>query len=329
MRALIRRTLEQDADIVVIGEAGDPLEARVAIKALEPDVITLDIEMPNMNGIEFLERLMRLHPIPVIMVSTLTQRGADATLAALERGAIDCVGKPIAGGGEGFAELCLKVKTAAGARVSAFAPPSTRASPVAYAGSDRMVIMGASTGGVEALLRIVSAFPANCPATLITQHMPANFTSSFAERLDRHSEARVSEARDGDELKSGHIYLAPGGATHLSIAPTARTCRLVAGDLVSGHRPSVDVLFQSAADVLGPRAVGVILTGMGRDGAEGLLALREAGGATIGQDEATSVVFGMPRVAAEMGAVERQLPLNRIAHAALEAAAAKLARGYA
>jgi len=329
MRALIRRTLEQDPQIVVVGEAGDPLEARAAIKALEPDVVTLDIEMPNMNGIEFLERLMRLRPIPVIMVSTLTQRGAEASLAALERGAIDCVGKPMGGSGEGFADLALKVRAAAGARVQPSAPPAAAALPARYGGSQKVVVIGASTGGVEALIRVISSFPDNCPATLITQHMPANFTPSFADRLDRHCAARVTEAVDGDELKSGHVYLAPGGFRHLTVAPTGRSCRLHDGDLVSGHRPSVDVLFRSAAAALGARAVGVILTGMGRDGAEGLLAMRKAGAATIGQDEATSVVFGMPRVADELGAVQRQLPLHRIAAAALDAAANQPVRGFA
>ncbi|MGV9005202.1 MAG: protein-glutamate methylesterase/protein-glutamine glutaminase [Brevundimonas sp.] len=328
MRALIRRTLEQDPQIIVVGEAGDPIEARAAIKALAPDVVTLDVEMPNMNGIEFLERLMRLHPIPVIMVSTLTQRGAEASLAALERGAIDCVGKPMGGSGEGFAELALKVKTAAGARVQPSVPTASLPPPARYGGSNKVIVIGASTGGVEALIRTVSSFPENCPATLITQHMPANFTSSFAERLDRHCAARVTEAVDGDDLRSGHVYLAPGGLTHLSVAPSGRCCRLQAGDLVSGHRPSVDVLFHSAAVALGPRAVGVILTGMGRDGAEGLLAMRTAGAVTIGQDEASCVVFGMPRVADELGAVQRQLPLDRIAGAALDAAAGQPVRGF-
>ncbi|NBB51362.1 chemotaxis-specific protein-glutamate methyltransferase CheB [Rhizobium sp. CRIBSB] len=329
MRALIRRTLEQDPQIQVVGEAGDPIEARAAIKALEPDVITLDIEMPNMNGIEFLERLMRLRPLPVIMVSTLTQRGAEASLAALECGAIDCVGKPMGGSGEGFADLALKVKAAAGARVKPSAPVDATPAPARYAGSQKVIAIGASTGGVEALIRIISSFPENCPATLITQHMPANFTTSFAERLDRHCAAHVKEVEDGDELKAGHVYLAPGGLTHLKVSANGRTCRLHAGDLVSGHRPSVDVLFQSVASALGARAVGVILTGMGRDGAEGLLAMRKAGAVTLGQDESTSVVYGMPRVADEMGAVQRQLPLNRIAYAALDAAADQPVRGFA
>jgi two-component system chemotaxis response regulator CheB len=330
MRALIRRTLSADPAIQVVGEAGDPLEARTAIKALEPDVVTLDIEMPNMNGIEFLERLMRLKPLPVIMVSTLTQRGAEATLAALERGAIDCVGKPVAGGGEGFAELAEKVKAAAGARVfastAALAPRASTGAP--YSGASRVVCIGASTGGVEALIRTIGQFPANCPPTLITQHMPANFTASFAARLDRHCDATVTEAVDAAELKSGHVYLAPGGTAHLSLTPSGRHCRVQHGEPVSGHRPSVDVLFRSAAAALGGRAVGVILTGMGRDGAAGLLAMRQAGAATLGQDEATCVVYGMPRAAAEIGAVERQLPLDRIAQAALDAASATLFQGH-
>ncbi len=329
IRALLHATLGEDPEIEVVGEAGDPIEAREAIKTLNPDVLTLDVEMPNMNGLEFLERLMRLRPMPVVMVSTLTHQGADAALEALELGAVDCIGKPGSSGVGGFSELAAKVKIAAGARIQPRAPAAPAAPPSAYAPSDRIVALGASTGGVEALLRVVSTFPANCPPTVITQHMPASFTANFAARLDRHCAARVTLATDGAELRQGQIYLAPGGQ-HLRVGGRGPLrCKLDSSDPVNGHRPSVDVLFQSVADAVGPRAVGVILTGMGRDGAAGLLAMRRAGAATLGQDEATSVVFGMPKAAADIGAVERQLPLYRLAQAALDAAAANLQSGAA
>jgi two-component system chemotaxis response regulator CheB len=316
MRSLISAVLRRDPEISVVGQAGDPLEAREAIKQLNPDVITLDVEMPNMNGLAFLEKIMRLRPMPVVMVSTLTQVGADVSLAALELGAIDCVGKPSAGvpAEQAFAGLAAKVKAAARARVR----PGSDRTPSHAAGGDfkpdgRVVAIGSSTGGVEALLSVLSAFPANCPPTVITQHMPGTFTRSFAERLNRTCAAHVEEATEGAQLRVGQIYLAPGGDNHLQVAGSAQLrCRLVPEAAVNGHRPSVDVLFDSVARVAGKSAVGVILTGMGRDGANGLLSMRNAGAATIGQNEQTSVVYGMPRVAFEIGAVERQLPLERI-----------------
>ena len=317
MRSLISAVLRRDPEITVIGQAGDPLEAREAIKQLNPDVITLDVEMPNMNGLAFLEKIMRLRPMPVVMVSTLTQVGAEVSLAALELGAVDCVGKPSAGmpAEQAFASLAARVKAAARARVRS---GSDRAPAHAATGTDfrpdgRVVAIGSSTGGVEALLSVLSAFPANCPPTVITQHMPGTFTKSFAERLNRACAANVAEATDGAPLDVGQIYLAPGGETHLQIAGTAHMrCRLNAEPAVNGHRPSVDVLFESVARAAGKAALGVILTGMGRDGAQGLLSMRRAGANTLGQNEQTSVVYGMPRIAFEIGAVERQLPLERI-----------------
>ena len=328
MRGLITAALRRDPEIEVIGSAADPLEARALIKELNPDVITLDIEMPNMNGLEFLDKIMRLRPMPVVMVSTLTQAGAEVTLRALEMGAIDAVGKPGAGvtAVEAFAELTLKVKTAARSRVrarEAVEAPRPRADY--RPGADHILAIGASTGGVEALITILSAFPANCPATVITQHMPATFTPSFAARLDKMSAATVSEAVDGATLMPGHIYLAPGGVAHLEVGGATPRCRLSHGDTVSGHRPSVDVLFRSIARLRKPMT-GVILTGMGRDGAQGLLEMRNAGAHTLGQDEASCVVYGMPRVAHEIGAVERQLPLNRLSSAILDLCAASRAQ---
>jgi two-component system chemotaxis response regulator CheB len=318
MRSIVSAALQSDPDIEVVGTAGDPLQAREAIKALNPDVITLDIEMPNMNGLEFLEKIMRLRPMPVIMISTLTQQGADASIRALELGAFDCVGKPSAGvtAAEAFADLPAKVKAAKRSRPRQ-ANTSARPAPATnqrFEPNGRIVAIGSSTGGVEALLTIISRFPANCPPTVITQHMPATFTGSFAQRLDRFSGAKVAEAKEGSPLLPGHIYLAPGGATHLEVSGSASfRCRLRDGGLVNGHRPSVDRLFESVSTNVGDNVVGVILTGMGRDGAQGLLTIRQAGGATIGQDETSSVVYGMPRVAHEIGAVERQLPLSKIA----------------
>lgn len=322
MRGLIINVLSQTPGIEVVGQAGDPLEAREAIKALNPDVITLDIEMPNMDGLNFLERIMRLRPMPVVMVSTLTQRGAEATLTALELGAFDCVAKPVPGGPDvsaAFFELGEKVKAAAGGRVRAFSKPAAPAPEGRpYRPNRRIVAIGSSTGGVEALSAIISRFPANCPPTIITQHMPATFTKSFAERLNRASAATVAEASDGAPIKPGAVYIAPGGTRHLEISGSgALRCRLREGEPVNGHRPSVDVLFDSMVKAAGADCVGVLLTGMGRDGARGLLGIRQAGGHTLGQDEHSCVVYGMPRVAHEMGAVERQVSLERMASAIL------------
>jgi len=318
IRRILTSVLSADPGIVVVGGAPEPAVARQMIKELNPDVITLDVEMPNMNGLEFLEKIMRLRPMPVVMVSTLTQRGAEVTLAALELGAVDYFAKPtenfaalLNGGGD---ELVLKVKTAARARVRARQTKMPVAEPSEpFVPGDDVVAIGSSTGGVEALIEVLSHFPANCPPTVVTQHMPAHFTATFAERLDRLCKPHVSEARDGDVLVAGQVYIAPGGAAHLEIAglKTMR-CRLLPTDPVSGHRPSVDMLFRSVAAMAKRRGIGVLLTGMGRDGAAGLGAMRSAGAATIGQDEATSIVYGMPRAAFETGAVERQLPLEQI-----------------
>ena len=316
MRGLIGALLRRDPEIDVVGFAGDPHEARQTIKDLNPDVITLDIEMPNMNGLEFLERIMRLRPMPVVMVSTLTQAGADATLRALELGAVDCIGKPsnTIEARIGLGELADKVKAAAGARVRPASTPAQPTPPAEFGGSNDVIAIGASTGGVEALLKIISHFPSNCPPTVITQHMPAVFTTSFAARLDRATLASVSEAFDGAPLLPGRVSLAPGGETHLEVAKAGGglQCRLRSGDPVSGHRPSVDALFASVASACGPAAVGVILTGMGRDGAAALKLLRDAGARTVGQNEESCVVYGMPRVANEMGAVEHQVTLEKI-----------------
>lgn len=322
MRTLLSAVLRLDPAIEVVGHAADPLEARQKIKALNPDVLTLDVEMPNMNGLDFLEKIMRLRPMPVIMVSSLTNRDAAATITALEIGAFDCISKASFSDDRAFGTLQATVKAAARAQIRPLAgnmpqasghreQPATNAD---YIPNGSVVAIGSSTGGVEALITLLSQFPENCPATVITQHMPGAFTKSFAERLNRMSRPRVSEAVDGAPLVTGQVYLAPGGAAHLEITgPGAPRCRLRSTDPVNGHRPSVDVLFTSVAKTFGAKAVGTILTGMGRDGAAGLLQMREAGAHTLGQDEATSLVYGMPRAAFESGAVEKQLPLDRIA----------------
>jgi len=326
MRGLISAALRRDPMIEVVGTAADPLEAREAIKRLNPDVITLDVEMPNMNGLEFLEKIMRLRPMPVVMVSTLTQAGAEVTVAALEIGAVDAVGKPAAGvpAVTAFAELAEKVKAAAQSRVRARSdtPRAAPADADYKPDPNHVLAIGASTGGVEALLTILTGFPANCPATVVTQHMPATFTKSFAARLDKACLPTVTEAEDGAPLMPGHVYIAPGGEAHLEVSGgSTPRCRLLRSEPVNGHRPSVDVLFDSVVRLNRPMT-GVILTGMGKDGARGLLAMRQAGARTLGQDEASSVVYGMPRAAFELGAVDRQLPLHRLRPAILDACAA-------
>ena len=315
MRSLIALVLSRHAGIEVVGQAGDAMEARSAIKALDPDVMTLDVEMPNMNGLDFLEKVMRLRPMPVVMVSTLTRAGADATLDALQIGAVDCVAKPSIAGPDAFGDLPMRVIAAAHATVRAGAvAPSASKGLQGFAPDGRIVAIGASTGGVEALSRVLSAMPQNCPPTLITQHMPAAFTANFAARLDRTCAPSVQEASDDAPLDVGVIYLAPGGVGHLELGGREGRwrCRIRRDEPVNGHRPSVDVMFASVARAAGAQAMGVLLTGMGRDGAAGLLEMRRAGAVTVSQDEASSVIYGMPKAAFEIGAAARQLPLGRI-----------------
>lgn len=321
MRALISSRLRRDPEIEVVGGAGDPLQAREMIKQLNPDVLTLDVEMPRMNGIEFLERLMRLRPMPVVMVSTLTQEGAETTLQALELGAFDCVGKPASADmAQAFDDLGEKVKAAAKSRVRAAAPRPAPARASNFRSNGKIIAIGASTGGVEALITVLSAMPENCPPTVVTQHMPATFTKSFAARLDRMCAPQVTEAEDGQPLQPGRIFIAPGGARHMEVGGSSNhVVRLRETDLVNGHRPSVDVLFHSVASTCSARSVGLILTGMGKDGAKGMLAMRQAGARTFGQDEASCVVYGMPKAAFEIGAVERQASLNDLSRLVLEA----------
>lgn len=321
IRAIMKSVLRQDPEIEVVGEAGDPYEAREAIKRLNPDVITLDVEMPRMSGVEFLKKIMQLRPMPVVMVSSLTAAGSEKAIDALAIGAVDCIGKPVGGDTPNpFYELPAILKNAARASTHVQYADQKAVQREAYNPSDKVVLIGASTGGVDALFRILRSFPANCPPTMIVQHMPSGFTASFASRLNQHCAPAVMEATHGAMLRPGHVYIAPGGTRHLEVSGKRDpACLLVDGPPVSGHSPSVDRLFTTGA-VLGERVVGVLLTGMGRDGADGLKTIREQGGYTIAQSEATCVVYGMPRVAAEIGAVKIQLPLNMIAAEALKAA---------
>lgn len=320
IREVLTRTLGRDGDITVVGTAEDPLEARQKIKALNPDVVTLDIEMPNMNGLAFLDRLMRLHPLPVVMVSTLTTKGASETLLALELGAVDFVAKPsmdLAGGLERFgAGLREKVRIAAASQVRGRISKPTLSPKIktAMGPHGAVIALGASTGGVEAIRVVLSTMPVDCPPIVIAQHMPAGFTGRFAARLDELSEIGVFEAEDRMPLELGHAYVARGD-WHLMVERSSGQlkCRLTQAETVSGHRPSVDVLFGSVARAVGPMAVGAILTGMGRDGATGLKQMRDAGAYTLGQSAASALVYGMPRVAFEEGAVVEQAPVEAIA----------------
>ncbi len=322
MREMISGMLSSDPDIEVVGAVPDPIIAREKIKQLNPDVLTLDIEMPRMDGITFLEKLMALRPMPVVMISSLTQEGADATLRALEIGAVDFIAKPAINLQSGLlakqSEIVAKVKAAAGAHVQRWAPQSSEIAvlkrPPGYSSTEKVIVIGASTGGVEALHHVILQMPPDSPAILITQHMPEQFTASFARRLDGAASIRVSEARDGERALPGHAYIAPGDR-HLRLSRSGAnyTCSVKGTERVSGHCPSVDVLFHSAAESAGKNAIGVILTGMGKDGADGLLAMRRSGARTLGQDEPSCVVYGMPKVAREIGAVEAEIPLTRMA----------------
>jgi two-component system, chemotaxis family, protein-glutamate methylesterase/glutaminase len=337
MRSILSTILGADPEIEVVGVASDPFVARQMIKARNPDVITLDVEMPRLNGLEFLAHLMRLRPMPVVMVSTLTQNGADKTLRALELGAVDVVAKPTTDTSSGILglanEIVEKVKSAAVARLpgptflgaALVDAPTHTAQPTAPIGADhgalqypplpprQVVAIGASAGGVPALTTLLGRLPVETSPVLVAQHMPSGFTRTFANRLNRICAMTVVEAENGAPLRDGHVYIAPGDR-HLTLVRGhgGIACRLSDGDAVNGHRPSVDVLFHSIAETLGNAAVGVLLTGMGKDGAQGLLRMREAGASTVCQDEASSLVYGMPKAAMTIGAAEREMSLDAI-----------------
>jgi two-component system chemotaxis response regulator CheB len=339
VRSLLREIINRQPDMECVGAASDPLVARDMIRDLNPDVITLDVEMPRMDGLDFLSRLMRLRPMPVLMVSTLTERGADVTLRALELGAVDFVAKPRIGVADGIRqlgqEITDKVRIAARARVSkptaaavASAAGTAPAAPVATApaaaslgrlSTEKIIFIGASTGGTEATKEVLVNLPADCPAVVITQHMPPGFTRSYATRLDGLCKIRVKEATDAERILPGHAYIAPGGF-HLSVERSGANyiARVRDGEPVNRHKPSVEVLFESAARVVGPNAIGLMLTGMGADGARAMKAMRDAGSYNVCQDEASCVVFGMPREAIAHGAAHEVLPLAQIAQKLLE-----------
>ena len=320
VRGLLTEIIDRQPDMICVGAASDPLVAREMIRNLNPDVITLDVEMPHMDGIEFLSRLMRLRPMPVVMVSTLTERGADVTLKALELGAVDFVAKPRIGVSDGLrqlgADITEKIRTAARARVHRLAAPAAAAAPPASLGrlsTEKIIFIGASTGGTEATREVLVGLPADAPAVMITQHMPPGFTKSYAARLNGLCRISVAEAQDGERVLPGHAYLAPGGR-HLSVERSGANyiARVHDGEPVNRHMPSVEVLFASAARVVGRNALGVMLTGMGADGAVAMRTMRDAGSWNIAQDEASCVVFGMPREAIAHGAAHEVLPLAQI-----------------
>ncbi len=328
VRKLLTEVISREPDFTVVGAARDPYEARELIKALNPDVLTLDVEMPRMDGITFLNNLMRLRPMPVVMVSSLTERGADVTMAALEAGAIDFVTKPQSGLHEGLAdlaeELCQKLRVAAAANVQATRARQTdsgkqRDKTALIKTTDRLVVVGSSTGGTEAVASILQELPPDAPAVVIAQHIPELFSARFAQRLDDESQIRVKEAVDGEQLLLGHAYVARGNY-HLRVKRSGAKyfCSVTQEGHVNRHRPSVDVLFDSAAREAGANAIGVILTGMGDDGARGLKTMRDTGSATLAQDKSTSVVWGMPGEAVKLGAAQEVLPLDRIATRVLE-----------
>ena len=362
VRSLLTEIINRQPDMECVGAAADPLVAREMIRNLNPDVITLDVEMPRMDGLDFLSRLMRLRPMPVVMVSTLTERGAEVTLRALELGALDFVAKPKIGITDGLKQLAEditeKIRTASKARIRRVVVPPVAPVPLATSAlgsaaaamhapaastsaagqasqfgglgraalptigrlsTEKIIFIGASTGGTEATKDVLIHLPADCPAVMITQHMPPGFTKSYAARLDSLCRIRVAEARDGERVLPGHAYIAPGGF-HMSVERSGANyiARVTDGEPVNRHKPSVEVLFNSAARVVGPNALGVMLTGMGADGAKAMRVMRDAGSFNIAQDEASCVVFGMPKEAIAHGAAHEVVSLNRIAPRLIE-----------
>jgi len=333
IRSMLTEILQSDPQVEVVGAAHDPYDAREKIKKLNPDVLTLDVEMPKMDGVTFLRNLMRLRPMPVIMISSLTDKGADVTLQALEAGAIDFVSKPkidVAHTFENYSEEILeKVKTAAGAKVQATGKKKASAGkekysadkiiqksspPTHFKTTDKLIAIGASTGGTEALRDVISEMPASSPGIVITQHIPVAFSAPFAERLNKNSQMTVCQATDGQQILPGHAYVAPGDRHLLVERSGARfVCHLVDGEPVNRHIPAVDVMFRSVAQNVGANAIAVLLTGMGADGAVGMKEMQVAGSPTIAQDERSSVVWGMPGEAVKLGAADDVLALSKIA----------------
>ncbi|WP_086111626.1 protein-glutamate methylesterase/protein-glutamine glutaminase [Xenorhabdus beddingii] len=325
MRQIMREIINSHPDMEVVDCAPDPFVARDLIKKHNPQVLTLDVEMPRMDGIDFLEKLMRLRPMPVVMVSSLTAKGSEITLKALELGAVDFVTKPQLGIREGmlaYSEMIAeKIRAAAQANVSTMTSEPVNEAPLHFKpllSSEKLIAVGASTGGTEAIKNLLQFLPVTSPALLITQHMPPGFTRSFAERLNKLSLINVKEAEDGERVLPGHAYIAPGDC-HMELCRSGANYQIMVTHAppVNRHRPSVDVLFRSVAKYAGRNAVGVILTGMGSDGAAGLLAMKQAGAYTLAQSEASCVVFGMPRAAIQLGAVDDVMDIQKISKAML------------
>ncbi|MFZ8201306.1 protein-glutamate methylesterase/protein-glutamine glutaminase [Alteromonas portus] len=324
IRQILSEIIKREPDMTLVGAAPDAFVAKKLVLEKSPDVITLDIEMPKVDGLRFLEVLMNARPTPVVMISTLTEKGADATLRSLELGAIDFVAKPKIGVAQGMAEyhelIVDKIRTAARSRVKKASPAKAASvNKISYSGTEKLIAIGASTGGTEAIKEVLRTFPANAPATVITQHMPAGFTTTYARRLDSVCQMQVKEAKGGERLLPGQAYLAPGDK-HMEIERSGADyrIRLTDGPRVSGHKPSVDVLFNSLCKSAGNNAIGVLLTGMGSDGAIGLQELFNAGCETFCQDEASCIVFGMPKVAIEKGAAKQVLSLDDMGKAVMQ-----------
>ncbi len=328
MREVLRELFIREPDLEVVAVASDPVRAMEILKTVVVDVITLDVEMPRMNGLAFLEQLMSERPVPVVMVSSLTERGSELAMRALEIGAVDVVEKPkLDVRAQTFAmatELVTKVRAASSARPRPRRQqaPAKATAPPGFRSTDRVIAIGASTGGTEAIAEVMAAMPLAAPGVVIVQHLPLRFSESFAVRLDRESRIEVKVARDGDRVRPGLALLAPG-ERHMRVIRSGATyiVKLDETPPIGGHRPAVDALFDSTATAVGQAAVGVLLTGMGADGARGMLAMRRAGAVTIAQDEASCVVFGMPKEAIALGGAQQVLPLDQIARAALRAAA--------
>ena len=325
IRSLLGEIIRQEPGMQLVGSAADAFIAKDMVMALEPDVITLDIEMPKIDGLTFLDRLMKARPTPVLMISTLTEKGADATIKSLELGAIDFIAKPkidVARGLNNYQqEIVEKIRIAARSKPRPrSATQKTANIPISYQGTETIVGIGASTGGTEAIREVLQQLSPAFPATIVTQHMPPAFTKSFAKRLDALCDIKVKEAADGERILPGNVYIAPGDK-HLKLTRHGADYRIKLDDgpLVSGHKPSVDVMFQSMAETVGKNAIATILTGMGKDGSKGMLALREAGAITMAQDEATCVVYGMPKAAVDIGATEHVFPLDKMSKALTKA----------
>lgn len=323
VRSILSKGLSRDPEIEVVGTAPDVYVARDKIVLDKPHVLTLDVEMPRMDGVEFLRRLMPQHPLPVVMVSAMTAPGARVTLDAMENGAVDFVLKPSSSFGNQLdgmlEELVEKIKAASVVDVSRFRGRyrdrklKKQSSGVLSGSTDKVIAIGASTGGTVALRQLIESFPADLPGTVIVQHMPPNFTRMFAEKLNEIADVEVKEAQNGDRIIRGRVLIAPGGY-HMEVRRSGGRyiVRIKEGEKVNGHCPSVDVLFSSLADQVGENALGIILTGMGRDGADGMARMRKNGARTIGQDEKSSVVYGMPKEAYLLGGVEKQVSLDAV-----------------